>query len=275
MEYVEVKTSEKVLLHGFYSGKNNNECIIYIHGLGADFESSVLPKSILKKCTNNSIDFLYANTQGSSLMREIMTSEGTTINGGAAYENYNNWYQDLDAWFKFLKKYQKIIVVSHSLGCNKIIDYMHKTQNNKVSKIFLLAPQDTNYLVNIRKHNGMLQEALENKKNGNNNLISQMFLGFCYLSTNTFLDFYENKKINNIPYMSTKDYSIINSIKTPIKIYIGSNDKKIELDNYFDKLIKECKNIDYKIIKDANHNFKSKENILANLIINEIKKELV
>lgn len=275
MEYVEVKTSEKVLLHGFYSGKNNNECIIYIHGLGADFESSVLPKSILKKCTNNSIDFLYANTQGSSLMREIMTSEGTTINGGAAYENYNNWYQDLDAWFKFLKKYKKIIVVSHSLGCNKIIDYMHKTQNNKVSKIFLLAPQDTNYLVNIKKHNGMLQEALENKKNGNNNLISKMFLGFCYLSTNTFLDFYENKKINNIPYMSTKDYSIINSIKTPIKIYIGSNDKKIELDKYFDKLIKECKNIDYKIIKDANHNFKSKENILANLIINEIKKELV
>ena len=275
MEYVEVKTSEKVLLHGFYSGKNNNECIIYIHGLGADFESSVLPKSILKKCTNNSIDFLYANTQGSSLMREIMTSEGTTINGGAAYENYNNWYQDLDAWFKFLKKYQKIIVVSHSLGCNKIIDYMHKNQNNKVSKIFLLAPQDTNYLVNIRKHNGMLQEALENKKNGNNNLISQMFLGFCYLSTNTFLDFYENKKINNIPYMSTKDYSIINSIKTPIKIYIGSNDKKIELNEYFKDLAKKCKNIKYKIIKDANHNFKSKENILANLIINEIKKELV
>lgn len=275
MEYVEVKTSEKVLLHGFYSGKNNNECIIYIHGLGADFESSVLPKSILEKCNKNSIDFLYANTQGSSLMREIMTSEGTTINGGAAYENYNNWYQDLDAWFKFLKKYKKIIVVSHSLGCNKIIDYMHKTQNNKVSKIFLLAPQDTNYLVNIKKHNGMLQEALENKKNGNNNLISKMFLGFCYLSTNTFLDFYENKKINNIPYMSTKDYSIINSIKIPIKIYIGSNDKKIELDKYFDKLIKECKNIDYKIIKDANHNFKSKEKILANLIINEIKKELV
>lgn len=275
MEYVEVKTSEKVLLHGFYSGKNNNECIIYIHGLGADFESSVLPKSILEKCNKNSIDFLYANTQGSSLMREIMTSEGTTINGGAAYENYNNWYQDLDAWFKFLKKYKKIIVVSHSLGCNKIIDYMHKTKNNKVSKIFLLAPQDTNYLVNIRKHNGMLQEALENKKNGNNNLISKMFLGFCYLSTNTFLDFYENKKINNIPYMSTKDYSIINSIKTPIKIYIGSNDKKIELNEYFKDLAKKCKNIKYKIIKDANHNFKLKENILANLIINEIKKELV
>lgn len=275
MEYVEVKTSEKVLLHGFYSGKNNNECIIYIHGLGADFESSVLPKSILEKCNKNSIDFLYANTQGSSLMREIMTSEGTTINGGAAYENYNNWYQDLDAWFKFLKKYKKIIVVSHSLGCNKIIDYMHKTKNNKVSKIFLLAPQDTNYLVNIRKNNGMLQEALENKKNGNNNLISKMFLGFCYLSTNTFLDFYENKKINNIPYMSTKDYSIINSIKTPIKIYIGSNDKKIELNEYFKDLAKKCKNIKYKIIKDANHNFKLKENILANLIINEIKKELV
>lgn len=275
MEYVEVKTSEKVLLHGFYSGKNNNECIIYIHGLGADFESSVLPKSILEKCNKNSIDFLYANTQGSSLMREIMTSEGTTINGGAAYENYNNWYQDLDAWFKFLKKYKKIIVVAHSLGCNKIIDYMYKTQNNKVSKIFLLAPQDTNYLVNIRKHNGMLQEALENKKNGNNNLISKMFLGFCYLSTNTFFDFYENKKINNIPYMSTKDYSIINSIKTPIKIYIGSNDKKIELNEYFKDLAKKCKNIKYKIIKDANHNFKLKENILANLIINEIKKELV
>lgn len=262
-----------MLLHGFYSGKNNNECIIYIHGLGADFESSALPKSILKKCPNDSIDFLYANTQGSSLMREIALTDGKIINGGAAYENYNNWYQDLDAWFKFLKKYKKIIVVAHSLGCNKIIDYMHKTQNNKVSKIFLLAPQDINYLVSIKKHDGMLEEALENKKNCTNNLISKIFLGYCFLSTNTFLDFYGNKKINNIPYMSTKDYSIINSVKTPIQIYIGSHDKKIELNEYLKDLTRECKNIKYKIIKDANHNFKSKENALANLIIKEIKKD--
>lgn len=275
MEYVEVINSEKIILHGLYSGKNNNECIIYIHGLGADFESSVIPKSILKKCTENSIDFLYANTQGSSLMREIISKDEKIKNGGAAYENYSNWYPDLDAWFKFLKKYKKIIVVAHSLGCNKVIDYMNKTQNKKVSKIFLLAPQDTNYLVNIKKHNGMLEEALENKKNGNNNLISKVFLGFCYLSTNTFLDFYENEKINNIPYMSTKDYSIVKNIKTPIKIYIGSNDKNIELDKYFKALTKECKNIKYKIIKDANHNFKSKENILATLIIKETKKELI
>ncbi len=274
MEYVEVITKERIILHGFYSGKNNNECIIYIHGLGADFESSVIPKSIFKKCTDNSIDFLYANTQGSSLIREIASTDGKIINGGAAYENYNNWYVDLDAWFKFLKKYKRIIVIGHSLGCNKIIDYMNKTKNKKISKIFLLAPQDTNYLVNIKKHEGMLEEALENKKNDNNNLISKIFLGFCYLSTNTFLDFYENKKINNIPYLSTKDYSIIKSIKTPIKIYIGSNDKNIELDGYFKNLTKECKNIKYKIIKDANHNFKSKENALANLIIKEIKKGL-
>ena len=263
-----------MILHGFYSGKNNDECIIYIHGLGADFESSALPKSISKKCIENSIDFLYANTQGSSLMREIATTDGRIINGGAAYENYNNWYPDLDAWFKFLKKYKRIIVVAHSLGCNKIIDYMNKAQNKKVSKIFLLAPQDTNYLVNIKKHAGMLEEALENKKNENNNLISKIFLGFCYLSTNTFIDFYENKNMNNIPYMSTKDYTIIKKIKTPINIYIGCNDKNIDLDPYFKEFIKECKDIKYKMIKDANHNFKSKENMLASLIIKEIKKEL-
>lgn len=274
MEYVEVKTSEKVLLHGFYSGKNNDECIIYIHGLGADFESSAIPKSISKKCAENSIDFLYANTQGSSLMREIALTDGRIINGGAAYENYNDWYPDLDAWFKFLKKYKKIIVVSHSLGCNKVIDYMNKNHNKKVSKIFLLAPQDVNYLVNIKKHEGMLEEALENKKNSNNNLLSKIFLGFCFLSTNTFLDFYENENINNIPYISTKDYSIIKNIKTPMMIYIGSNDKNIDLDGYLKDFTKECKNIKYKIIKDANHNFKLKENTLASLIIKKIKKEL-
>jgi hypothetical protein len=202
MEYIEVVNSQNVILNGLYSGKNNNRCIIYFSGLGADF-SSCLPHKFFN-CDD--FDFLFASTQGSSLMKELLLSDGSIISGGAAYESYDNWFSDLVCWFDFLDVYDEIFVVAHSLGCNKVIDYMNKVDNSKVKKVFLLAPQDFYYLVNIDKHDGMLEEALINKENGNNNLLSKVFLGFCYLSTNTFLDFYYNNKINNIPYISSNDF---------------------------------------------------------------------
>ncbi len=272
LNYIEIINSDKVCLYGLYSGKKNKTCIIYIPGLGATFSSSIISKKINEFCQKSNCDFLFAANQGSNLMSEILVYDDKTSckNGGASYENYNNWFSDMDAWFDYLKNYEEIIVIAHSLGCNKIVDYISKKKIKNVRKIFLLSPQDLNYLVNLDKHKGLYEEAVFNHSNNDNKLLSKLFLGFCYLSTETYLDFCENKKINNIPYLTDKDFSIIKSIDIPIFIIIGSNDKKISLENELIALCDDCKNVSYKIIIDANHNYNNKEEELMNLIFNMI-----
>ena len=268
--YIEIENYDKVILHGYYSGKNNHRCILYIPGLGADYYSSYIPKLINNYCNDNGYDFLCGLNQGNGLITELLVKdkEKHIKQAGAAYDIYDNWYSDIKAWIDYLSDYKEIIVIAHSLGCNKIINFLNKEKDNKISKIILLSPQDINYIVKLDKHKGMFEEALNNK---DNDLLSKMFLGFCYISTNTFLDFYNNEKINNIPYLSTKNYKYLKNIKYPIEIIIGSNDKKdINIERNIDELCYQFNNINYNIIKGANHNYNGYEQELITAISQSI-----
>ena len=265
--YVETVNNDSVILSGYYSGKRHNKCILYIPGLGASYESSNIAKNIFKY--SNNYDFLCGLNQGSGIITELLTNDGfnSIKNGGAVYEDYNNWFSDIDAWISYLDDYDNIIVVAHSLGCNKIIDYLNKKANSKILRLILLSPQDISYLVRSNKHSGMLDEALKNKDNKQNKLLSSLFLGFCYLSTNTFLDFYYNDNINNIPYLSTNNFDLIKNINCDIDIIIGSNDKLENIIDNLEKMCVEC-NINLYVIKDADHNYRNKEKELIDLINN-------
>ena len=270
LNYIEILNSQNVLLHGVYSGKNNKKCLVYIPGLGADYSSSIIPKKIYSHCIKNNYDFLCGSNQGNGLMSELLIYNDvkSVKNGGASYENYDNWYPDIKAWIDYVYDYKEIIVVAHSLGCNKIIDFLNKDKNNKISRIILLSPQDIKYLISIGKHEGMYEEAINNK---DNKLLSKIFLGFCYISTNTFLDFYNNEKINNIPYLSSKKYEYLKNLTCCINIVIGNNDKKnIDFKSIFSELCNECSNVSFDIINGANHNYSGKEDELIKMIFDKI-----
>ena len=265
--YIETVNNDNVILSGYYSGKRHNKCILYIPGLGSSYESSNIAKNIFKY--SNNYDFLCGLNQGSGIITELFINDNfkSIKNGGAAYEDYNNWFSDIDAWISYLDDYDNIIVVAHSLGCNKIIDYLNKKVNSKILRLILLSPQDISYLVRLNKHSGMLDEALKNKDNKQNKLLSSLFLGFCYLSINTFLDFYYNDIINNIPYLSTNNFDLIKNINCDIDIIIGSNDKLENIIDNLEKMCVEC-NINLYVIKDADHNYRNKEKELIDLINN-------
>ena len=60
-------------------------------------------------------------------------------------ENFEDCVVDIDAWIKFAlsKGYEKIILMGHSLGTEKIVYYMNKGRyTNKVKAIILLGFAD-------------------------------------------------------------------------------------------------------------------------------------
>lgn len=273
-EFVEIITKQNIKLNGCLSKNNNKKCILYVPGLNGNIFESMFPRKIGEESIKQGYDFLFSHNQGSFQIINLpyMSSDGNakSITTGAAFEKFEDCLYDIDAWIKYLEiKYDEIILISHSLGCNKIVYYLNHNMSNKITNIILLAPQDNVDFANLEIHKGLLEEAEQNIKKGNSKqILSKKFLGFCLMSSETYYNEITNKLINNIPYKTPNgDFSFIQNIKKPIYVIIGSKDAGINGEHYMKKITKNCFKGKYDIIKDANHNFKNKENELIELIL--------
>lgn len=276
-EFVETITKQNIKLFGCLFKKNDNKkCIMYIPGMAGNIFESIFPRKIGEASINRGYDFLFAHNQGSF---QVMPFSHLEDNGqfksvlkGAAFERFEDSFFDIDAWINYIDYlgYEEIIILSHSLGCNKVIYYFSKNINytKKVSKIILLAPQDNINFSKLPIHVGLLEEALDNINNGAPlKILSKKFLGFCLMSSETYYQEITNKMINNIPYKTKNgDFSFLKSIKKPIYVIIGSIDIGENGEEYMKLVVDNCQNAKYDIIIDANHNFKNAEPKLIELI---------
>lgn len=279
-EFVEVMSKQNIILFGCLLKKNNKKCILYIPGLAGNFFESKFPREIGKVSIEKGYDFLFSHNQGSFQIIDFpfLRKDGKlkTKTRGAAYEKFEDCVYDIDAWVKYLDKlgYEEIVILSHSMGCNKIVYYLNQKNNSKISKVILLSPQDNVNFSKLDMHKGLLEEAKENIKRGYpEKILSKKFLGFCLMSSDTYYQEVTNKNINNIPYKTPNgNFSLINKINKPIYIIIGSDDIE-DGDKYMQKIIDNCQNAKYSILADADHNFKNKESELIELVFNYLKGE--
>ena len=267
-----IRTADGISLKGlFLETKENNRICLFIPGCCGNFVDNDFMRIIGMTLLKNQYNVLCANTRGSFMMNSSFHSQNLERPKqiGVAYECFEDCVYDIDAWVEFLDKfgYEEIILLCHSMGCNKIVYYLNQKDNNKISKVILLSPQDNVNFSNLDMHSGLLEEAEKNIKKGEpDKILSKKFLGFCLMSSETYYQEITNKNINNIPYKTPNgDFSLLNTIHKPIYIIIGSDDIGENGKEYMQKVINNCQNAKYTILADANHNFKDKE-----LELNEI-----
>jgi len=191
---------------------------------------------------------------------------------GAAYERFEDCIYDLDAWFSFLKDYEDVYVIAHSLGCNKIVYYLQDHQPSHLKKIILLAPQDNVNFPKLPMHEGMLDEATKNIKTGQaDKLLTKKLLGGCVISSQTYYDLITNPKINNIPYKTSNgDMSALEKIVYPTLAIIGSKEDE-KANEYMQKIANTLPAGQSAVVPDANHVFKNQEKALSDTVISFLK----
>lgn len=267
-EYVEVQTEERITLFGFMQKKEGNKkCILYIPGLAGNFFESKFARIFGNLCVERGYDFLFSHNQGSfQIMDFAYLREDGKIKSktkGSAYEKFEDSKYDIDAWIKYIKTlgYKEIILLCHSMGCNKIVYYLNQYSYKEISNVILLAPQDNVNFKNLDMHKGLLEEAKKNIDLGQpDKLLSKKFLGFCVMSSQTYYDEITNPIINNIPYKTVNgDFTMLKNINLPIFVLIGTDDGGEQSLEYMKKVADCCINGKYDVIEDANHNFKNKE----------------
>ena len=136
-----------------------------------------------------------------------------------------------------------------------------------------------NYLINSTNNQDFIKFALQKESEGNLDYILDTKVPFLPLiSVKTFLKYYRNNKNIDFAKYTTKDFKFekLNNIKVPIFMRWGNvnelislpADKLAELMN--EKINNQNKDISY--IDGATHNYKGKEELLAEEILSFLGK---
>jgi pimeloyl-ACP methyl ester carboxylesterase len=285
-------TSDGLRLEGnHWSANKKDTCVVCTHGMSGNIIENYFAVILGQELSKRDIGFIYGHNRGYNHINDIRTREKknngyVTKRIGVAYERFKECIYDINLWVAQAKKlgYKRIILMGHSLGCNKTIYYYSIKKPKNVIGIILASPPDMVGLGEMPKyephHKQMLQEALNNVKNSNpRKIIGEQIWGWYGLSSQTFLDLNtENSPADNFPLnRNPKVFPQLASISIPILVFMGEKDDIIIKSLKEDlELLKNkatsCKNFTTAIVNNAVHTYDDEEKAVASLILKWIKK---
>ena len=293
MERVDFLATDGIQLNGFIyksSEKISNRVILAVHGMS----SNCLEKRdevISKKVNENNIDYFCLNNRGSELVKYIrrnISGKKEKMLGGTSYEDVLEGYEDIIGAILKLKEmgYENIYLLGHSLGCTKIVyTYNELKQDdddilNNIKGIILLSLIDIPSTLRIYlrdKLDTYISLAEEKERTGLKNELMPKDAFIHPISVKSFLRYArDNKEIDFAKYSEENDFNILNNISIPLMMRWGNNNEMILqsadeiVRNVNDKIINNKKDIGY--IDGADHGYTDKEEMLAEQVINFIKK---
>lgn len=265
------------MLH--FESNKKDICVICIHGMCGTIIDNYFATVWGKLLAKNDIGFIYEHNRGHSIENDIVMKDGSFKRCGCMYEIFEDCIYDIDLAIQTAKEkgYKRIILLGHSLGCNKVIYYYYKKHPNILGMILASAPDMIeSHLLIEPDYEELSKEAKENiDKNQPTKLLHKMIEDYMYMSSQTYYNwFHKNSNLNNLPIISNpKNWEQLETIDVPILTFSGSKDEDYYL--HLD-LLKEkatnCKNFEYQIIENTGHTYQEKELETGTLILNWINK---
>ena len=254
---------------------NTNKIVIHIHGLSGNFYENRFLDNLAQVYTDKGYSFLTFNNRGKDYITELLKGDEYIILG-SCYELFEDSILDISGVINWVKAngYTEITLEGHSYGCNKVIYYYNKNQEN-IDKIILLAPCDIiaeieNYTGEIYKTSIEESKKLVKSEKGNELIDFPVFANGKISAKTFYTDYVYNSSCDIFRYREKNTKSeILNKIDIPILIIFGDEDEcvlteeKETVVNYLKSNIKNCK---LEIIKSANHSYESKEKELEKVV---------
>ena len=293
MEQIDFLATDGIKLNGFLykNEEKTDKVILSVHGMSSNcFKER--DTVIANYANKNDIDYFCFNNRGSELVKYIRRDiEGRKekMLGGTTYEDVLEGYEDIVGAILKLKElgYEKIYLQGHSLGCTKIVYTYHELKDEEendilssIKGIILLSLVDIPMALKVYlrdKYEKYLELAEEKEKAGKLKDIMPKDSFIHPISVKTFLRYArDNQDIDFAKFGQDTELEYLNQIDAPLFMRWG-NDNEMILQKA-DELVAQVSNcisnaekdIDY--VDGANHSYNGKETILAQQIIDFIKK---
>lgn len=280
MEMLYDYTSDGLRLAGFHWETLTKEtCILLIHGQGGNVLENYYAHIWGRIFNENNIGFIYGHNRGHSHINDIFRKNSYYKRCGATFEIFEESIYDVDLWLNkaYELGYKKVILMGHSLGCNKVIYYIHE-KNPKLDGVILASPPDMVGLTLLEEptYEDLVKEAKRNVEEGSpRKILNELLDDYSYTSSENFLNFYtEGNNIDNLPIeRNPEHFEQLESIRVKILAFSGGNETgpyaKIEL---LKEKALNCPNFEVAFIEGSGHTYNDHEEDVANLIVDWIKR---
>ena len=292
---IHIKTEDGLVLPGLlYEAPRSKKVAIHLHGNGStsvfyyDDQRDEQVRALNKK----GISFLLFNNRGANYIKKldvIKRGKKDRKRFGMAYEKIKDCIKDIDGAIRYLEKlgYRKFYLIGESTGANKICVYHYYKPKNKVSKYILLGGgDDTGICYNIlgkEKFSKLLKKSKEKIKKGKGEeIITELLPKLIF----AYIGFYDaanpDGDYNVFPFLETMKslklskkrlFRHFKSIDKPTLVVYGEKDEYAwgNIPKIVDILKKQKPELEYKIIKGADHSFSNKQKELSRIMSNWLK----
>ncbi|KKR70022.1 MAG: hypothetical protein UU12_C0031G0001 [Candidatus Woesebacteria bacterium GW2011_GWA2_40_7b] len=277
VDFVRFKASDNVELRGWLSNENSDIAAIHIHGMSGNGYENYFLDNLREMFSKNNISLFTIDTRGSGIMNSFWKDgegnnwgEGTQL-GGSCFELFEESEFDIQGAIDHLKTIgkTKFILMGHSLGGSKVVNFLVSKNHSEVIGAILLAPTDMVGWANTDPNNqSYLQKAKDLAAKGEREELvgAKCWLDETPLFAQTYPTICESGKAVDI-YGGNE--APLGKVETPLLIAYGDIDigiTKIDgsMDNWLKRVNKiKNKNTQISIVKNASHSFKGYESKLA------------
>lgn len=273
--------------------KGEDVCVLEVHGMSGNFIENYYANVLGEKLAAKGYGFIYGHNRGYCHVNDIATKPVKAedngwnyIRVGEAYELFEDSLKDVAAWVVKARElgYKKVILLGHSLGCNKTIYYLYKNPDADIVGVILASPPDMVGLVELEKyqpdHQRLLLQARELVKAGKpREVLDGKIWDWYEISAQTYLSLFEQGgAADNLPVLHNPEtFEQLAAIKQPILGIMGEYDD-IEIRNLKDdiELIKSkataTSDFQIKFIVGGNHSYENREDEFAATVIDWIEQ---
>lgn len=291
IDFVRFKASDGVELRGWLSLQNSDVCAIHIHGMSGNGYENYFLDNLRGMFNKNNISLFTIDSRGSGIMNTFWKSgatnswgEGTKL-GGSCFEIFEESSSDIQGAIDYLKTLgkTKFILLGHSLGGSKVVNFLVTNKHPEVIAAILLAPTDMVGWANTDpKNQTYLQESKKLIETGKGEeLVGEAcWLDKTPLSAQTYPTICEAGRPVDI-YGGSK--AALGKVEIPTLIVYGDADIGItKIDGSIDKWKGRVskfrnENTQITVINGASHSFKNYEDKLSTSVekfITNITKEI-
>lgn len=286
MDIIKVNTPRQLELKGAMFGNNKMDSVVIImSGICSNVFQNDLLLSTGELLSQNNIACIIGHAMDAfSCLSYSDFSTGKQKTTGVFDDDFSLVYEDVEAYVKYAKElgFKKIILAGHSLGSNKIINYLGNTADNFVDYFIVSAPVDLTHWFNVMPNiSKCIELAKEFVKDGRENeILPFLFGGFSPMTAKTALGFCNAFNLKNCPIITNDgETNSLYNIKINGSFVIGSKDSLTQGDakGFMEKInsyTKNPKNNEVIVIPDASHIFYNKHNEYADVILDIVKRRV-
>lgn len=286
MDIIKVNTPRQLELKGAMFGNNKMDSVVIImSGICSNVFQNDLLLSTGELLSQNNIACIIGHAMDAfSCLSYSDFSTGKQKTTGVFDDDFSLVYEDVEAYVKYAKElgFKKIILAGHSLGANKIINYLGNTADNFVDYFIVSAPVDLTHWFNVMPNiSKCIELAKEFVKDGRENeILPFLFGGFSPMTAKTALGFCNAFNLKNCPVITNDgETNSLYNIKINGSFVIGSKDSLTQGDakGFMEKInsyTKNPKNNEVIVIPDASHIFYNKHNEYADVILDIVKRRV-